>query len=619
MTRSRATAGTSAKLGSPASSGSRATAVSCDKLRDTFAAYRAADSRLLLRLCLASAYFIALRGPRWMAHSQRDYANALLGVSPSTLLEWVRVGRLLCQQPHLRAEFREGHTSLRALDALARHGFKEQDAKGSGEDHAPGASAHRADKQERKGTNSEPATTGSAGGDESGEFTNISFSAPAPAVLYLEDSLELARAIVGRCQGDEEAISALLAEAGGEGESTVDAARARRRFGVRDGRTHTPRSREQSARLERTARTLPHPRLPVLGEIAQRRYAFRLHALLQRLLARRNRLRLRQEDQLYEWMLDGLHERYGYSNFERFARALLDLPQSTCTDRLRRARERRRKHPIALARARGKLSTVQADLLALLHRRCHVPVSDLWKWIRYALRHTVRGLRAAMAWARRQLLTDYRAWSLAGCAPPDEDQLRTGNHSLEVLVRNPEHAQGATLHEALLAWNDAPRGTARFRLSLQTRDELLMQLASEQDRVRAQAEVPAPRRIPAWLALCRLFYRARKVWADHHQSIPASQRRILDRDGWRCATPECTQRRNLQVHHLQYRARGGDDRDSNRITLCAFHHQIGEHQGLLRVRGEVGTDGKGLTWEMGLDEHGRPFRVYRDERLMAST
>jgi hypothetical protein len=336
-------------------------------------------------------------------------------------------------------------------------------------------------------------------------------------------------------------------------------------------------------------------------------------------LARRNRLRLRQEDQLYEWMLDGLHERYGYSNFERFARALLDLPQSTCTDRLRRARERRRKHPIALARARGKLSTVQADLLALLHRRCHVPVSDLWKWIRYALRHTVRGLRAAMAWARRQLLTDYRAWSLAGCAPPDEDQLRTGNHSLEALVRTPDKTQGGSLHEALLAWNDAPRGTARFRLSLQTRDELLMQLASEQDRVRAQAEVPAPRRIPAWLALCRLFYRARKVWADHHQSIPASQRRILDRDGWRCATPECTQRRNLQVHHLQYRARGGDDRDSNRITLCAFHHQIGEHQGLLRVRGEVGTDGKGLTWEMGLDEHGRPFRVYRDERLMAST
>ncbi len=96
-------------------------------MRGTFAAYRAADSRLLLRLCLASAYFIALRGPRWMAHSQRDYANALLGVSPSTLLEWVRVGRLLSQQPHLRAEFRGGRVSLRALDGIARHGSPELD------------------------------------------------------------------------------------------------------------------------------------------------------------------------------------------------------------------------------------------------------------------------------------------------------------------------------------------------------------------------------------------------------------------------------------------------------------------------------------------------------------
>jgi hypothetical protein len=332
---------------------------------------------------------------------------------------------------------------------------------------------------------------------------------------------------------------------------------------------------------------------------------------------------VRQEDQLYDWMLDGLHERCGYSNFERFARELLDLPQSTCTDRLRRARERRRKHPIALARARGKLSTVQADLLVRLHRRCHVPVSDLWRWIRYALRHTVRGLRAAIAWAKRQLLTDYRKWSLANCSPPDTDQLRTGNHSLEALVRNPDDArgdaQGGQLHEALLAWADSPRSTARFRLSLQTRDDLLVQLASEQDRVRARADVPAPRRIPAWLALCRVFHRARKVWADHHQPLPASQRRILDRDGWHCAAPECTQRHNLQIHHLQYRARGGDNRDSNRITLCAFHHQIGEHQGLLRVRGKVGTDGTGLTWEMGLDEHGRPFRIYRDEKLLLST
>jgi hypothetical protein len=270
-----------------------------------------------------------------------------------------------------------------------------------------------------------------------------------------------------------------------------------------------------------------------------------------------------------------------------------------------------------LARARGEITIVQADLLARLHRRCHVPVSDLGKWIRFAVHHTVRSLRSALAWARRQLLTDYRHWSLGGCRPPQADQLRTVNHSLETLVRNPEGGTSEdTLREALLEWNDAPRATLRFQLRRETRDELLVQLAYEQDCVQVQAETPAPRKIPAWLALCRIFHRARLVWAEHHAALPAAQRRILDRDGWRCAAPECTQRRNLQIHHVRYRARGGDNSDSNRVTLCAFHHQIGEHQGLMRVSGEVRTDGTGLTWEMGLDEYGRPLMVYRDGAVL---
>jgi len=449
-----------------------------------------------------------------------------------------------------------------------------------------------------------------------------------PAVLYLEDSMVLARAMVGRSHGDEEALAALLAEAGSEAsidatsetasEATprLDVARARGRFGIRN---ETKQSAASTHSLDHgtCGRALPHPKLPPLGEQAQRRHAFRIHAVLRRLMARRDRLRVQQEDQLYEWMLDGTHERCGFPNFERFAAEILHLPRSSCNDRLRRARERRRNHPLALARARGEITTVQADLLARLHRRCHVPVSDLGNWIRFAIHHTVRALRSALAWARRQLLTDYRHWSLGGCRPPQADQLRTVNHSLEILVSNPGgQTPHDTLHEALLEWNDAPRGTMRFRVSRETRDELLVQLASEQDSVQARAEIPAPRKIPAWLALCRIFHRVRCVWAEHHVALPAAQRRILDRDGWRCAAPECTQRRNLQIHHLHYRARGGDDRDSNRVTLCAFHHQIGEHQGLMRVRGEIQTDGTGLTWEMGLDEYGRPHMVYHDDTLL---
>ncbi len=426
--------------------------------------------------------------------------------------------------------------------------------------------------------------------------------------------------MTGTNEGDEEALCALLAEAGTECDHHLTPQAARRRFGVRDRR---PDATKKSKQSEQPSRPLPHPPLPPLGESAQRRAALRVHAILVRLLARRDVLRVRQEEQLLEWKLDGLYERCGYLYFERFAREILDLSSSTCADRLRRARDRRRKHPVALARREGTITTVQEDLLLRLQRRCFVPLSNLESWIAYAARHTVRALRAATTWARQRLLTDYRSWSLAGCPPPDDAQLRTGNHSLEKLVTDPGREQ---LTDALLTWHTAPRGTTRLHMTEETRDELLLQMAGEQDRVwdrahdqaRANETLPPSQRIPGWLALCRVFYRARQAWALHHVRPPAAQRRILDRDGWRCAAPECTQRRNLQVHHVEYRSHGGNDDDENRVTLCAFHHQIGEHGGLMRVRGKVQPDGRGLTWEMGLDEHGRPLRVYRDEELLAA-
>lgn len=542
-----------------------------------------------------------------------------------TLLEWVRVGRLLFLRPDLLAAMREGRVPLRRLDRLARQGLTAATTESDPEPATAalpvanaGSAPHdrsnpepaTADNPETAtADNPEPATTPTA--DPPTRFVDLSFTAPVPAILYLEDSLQLACAMTGTSHGDEEALCALLAEADTECSRNLTPEAARRRFGVRDRRHEPP------ARPGEPTRPLPHPPLPPLGEPAQRRAALRLHRILVRLLARRDALRRRQEDQLLQWKLDGLHERCGYLNFERFARDLLDLSPSTCADRLRRARDRRRQHPVALARSAGIITTVQEDLLRRLQRRCFVPPSDLEGWITYAARHTVRALRAAVTWARQKVLTDDRSWSLAGCPPPDDVQLRTGNHSLEELVARPG---GDELTDALLTWHTSPRGTIRFHLSEETRDELLLQMAAEQDRVRqsarAQGDTPPPRRIPGWLALCRVFHRARAAWKEHYIKLPGAQRRILDRDGWRCAVPDCTQRHNLQVHHIDYRSRGGNDDDSNRVTLCAFHHHHGEHGGLLRVRGKVQPDGSGLTWEMGLDEHGRPHRVYRDEQLL---
>jgi hypothetical protein len=72
---------------------------------------------------------------------------------------------------------------------------------------------------------------------------------------------------------------------------------------------------------------------------------------------------------------------------------------------------------------------------------------------------------------------------------------------------------------------------------------------------------------------------------------------VVERDAYRCALPGCTSRRNLHDHHIVFRSAGGSDAPSNRITLCAFHHQRGVHGGLVRVRGRAPD---GLVFELGL-------------------
>ncbi len=47
---------------------------------------------------------------------------------------------------------------------------------------------------------------------------------------------------------------------------------------------------------------------------------------------------------------------------------------------------------------------------------------------------------------------------------------------------------------------------------------------------------------------------------------------ILQRDGWRCQV--CGSRRNLEVHHQQFRARLGSDAPDNLITLCHGCHSL---------------------------------------------
>jgi hypothetical protein len=78
--------------------------------------------------------------------------------------------------------------------------------------------------------------------------------------------------------------------------------------------------------------------------------------------------------------------------------------------------------------------------------------------------------------------------------------------------------------------------------------------------------------------------------------------RVFARDGWRCTVPGCSSYRNLHDHHIRFRSAGGSNDESNRTTLCAWHHLRGVHAGRVRVTGQAP---EGLRFELGL-RAGRP-------------
>jgi hypothetical protein len=83
---------------------------------------------------------------------------------------------------------------------------------------------------------------------------------------------------------------------------------------------------------------------------------------------------------------------------------------------------------------------------------------------------------------------------------------------------------------------------------------------------------------------------------------------VIERDGYRCAVPGRTSRRNLHDHHLGFRSAGGSNEPGNRVTLCAFHHQRCLHVGFLAIRDCAPN---GLVFELGLRPGAPPLLRYR--------
>jgi hypothetical protein len=123
------------------------------------------------------------------------------------------------------------------------------------------------------------------------------------------------------------------------------------------------------------------------------------------------------------------------------------------------------------------------------------------------------------------------------------------------------------------------------------------------DALDAFAEPGAPR----WLALARVLAHVIATW----EALPRHRDPIFARDGWRCAVPGCSSRRNLHDHHLHFRSRGGGNAQANRLAVCAAHHQHGIHRGYVRASGLAPH---AVRWQLGVRQTGSPLLAYIGER-----
>ena len=72
------------------------------------------------------------------------------------------------------------------------------------------------------------------------------------------------------------------------------------------------------------------------------------------------------------------------------------------------------------------------------------------------------------------------------------------------------------------------------------------------------------------------------------------RRQVFARDHYGCTVPGCRSARNLELHHVEYRQRGGTHALSNLTLVCSGHHQQ-LHEGALVIRGTA-PDALEFAW-----------------------
>jgi len=271
-----------------------------------------------------------------------------------------------------------------------------------------------------------------------------------------------------------------------------------------------------------------------------------------------------------------LYRSLGFANLELYVESCLGICARTAWSLLAVERATRRSCPLlGEAWREGRVSWLATRILAPVVNAAHGKA-----WIERAQIVTLRRLEAEITWAQNRR-DEQDSFEIPGPPPVDHD-LGDAVAALTIPgLQMRAQAPGPDVGEGYLPKVQIDFFAPESVVGL-AEDTLL--------RLRAGSE-PRGHVFERMLALAMLEW----------MSAPAHRDPVFDRDGWRCAVPGCSSRRNLHDHHVVFRSQGGGNGRDNRITACAAHHLHGLHRGRVRAHG---TAPDGIFWELGCRPRG---------------
>jgi len=357
-----------------------------------------------------------------------------------------------------------------------------------------------------------------------------------------------------------------------------------------------------------------------------------LDAQLRSLIAIEDEIEWRLGLLLAEMAERGAWGRWLFSGAGHYGVQRLGLGRTTAEDRVRLARSVRQLPFVRRAVEEGRIGIQAALLVCRKLGRGPVEAPVEAAWVARAEEATIKRLRDEVrivcgidAYEGGESESEgegHAAWAIGPVLPPDDATW------YESIRRSPGSSHQRIGRFGLAA---ARLGTAdvflRLRLQAEVASDFLAAVEASRRACGETAESvpwhepwPEPnpsaslraartfstrcRRVPAWVGLLAMLEDYAATWDDPKGIPKRPSDGVYSRDGWRCTAPGCTSRKNLEDHHVVYRSRGGRNDPSNRICLCRFHHQEGEHGEFASCRG---TAPLGIRWRLGREGVGGDF------------